>query len=176
MIILHTMKNWSCVRQCMAIAQWHASLSFLDIDVLPLYMYMEGQWTLSAPFKGPPSHFCSHLLAVLLPQIGSDLQNQAGCQTTYGHSEMACITLFLRYWCVTIVYVYVYERSMNTIRTFVGHSITLLQPVVGGHDFLCASMWTWWHSKVCWRFTHVREWFKSSVWVHTIMPEWRTLE
>ena len=24
-------------------------LSFLDIDVLPLYMYMKGQWTLSAP-------------------------------------------------------------------------------------------------------------------------------
>ena len=37
------------VRQCMAIAQRHASLSFLDIDVLPLYMYMKGQWTLSAP-------------------------------------------------------------------------------------------------------------------------------
>ena len=24
-------------------------LSFLDIDVLPLYMYIKGQWTLSAP-------------------------------------------------------------------------------------------------------------------------------
>jgi len=33
----------------MAIARRHASLSFLDIDVLPLYMYMKGQWTLSAP-------------------------------------------------------------------------------------------------------------------------------
>jgi len=60
------------VGQCMAIARRHASLSFLDIDVLPLYMYMEGQWTLSAPLHGPPSHFPSHLLAVLLPQIGSD--------------------------------------------------------------------------------------------------------
>jgi len=38
------------VGQRMAIAQRHASLSFLDIDVLPLYMYMKGQWTLSAPF------------------------------------------------------------------------------------------------------------------------------
>ena len=40
-------------------------LSFLDIDVLPLYMYIKGQWTLSAPLYGPPSHFCGHLLAVL---------------------------------------------------------------------------------------------------------------
>jgi len=36
--------------QRMAIAQRHASLSFLDIDDLPLYMYMKGQWTPSAPF------------------------------------------------------------------------------------------------------------------------------
>jgi len=31
------------VGQCMAIARRHASLSFLDIDVLPLYMYIKGQ-------------------------------------------------------------------------------------------------------------------------------------
>src|SRR5210317_2156585 len=83
--------------QCMAIAQRHASLSFLDIDVLPLYMYMKGQWTPPAPLYGPPSRFCVHLLAVLLPQIGSDFRNRAGCRTMYGHSAKACITLFLRY-------------------------------------------------------------------------------
>ena len=85
------------IRQCMATAQRHASLSFLDIDVLPLYMYMKGQWTLSAPLYGPLSHVCSHLLAVLLPQVGSDFRNRAGDQTMYGHSTKACITLFLRY-------------------------------------------------------------------------------
>jgi len=37
-------------QRTMAIAQRHASLSFLDIDDLPLYMYMKGQWTPSAPF------------------------------------------------------------------------------------------------------------------------------
>jgi len=42
--------SWLAVGQCMAIVQTlHASLSFLDIDVLPLYMYMKDQWTLSAP-------------------------------------------------------------------------------------------------------------------------------
>ena len=64
--------------QCMAIAQRHASLSFLDIDVLPLYMYMKGQWTPPAPLYGPPSHFCGHLLAVLMPQITGDINSTYG--------------------------------------------------------------------------------------------------
>jgi len=59
------------------------SFCCLDIDVLPLYMYMKGQWTLSAPLYGPPSRFCVHLLAVLLPQIGSDFRNRIGCPTMY---------------------------------------------------------------------------------------------
>jgi len=58
-------------------------LSFLYIGNSLMYMYIEDQWTLSAPLYGPPSHVCGHLLAVLLPQIGSDFRNRTGCPTMY---------------------------------------------------------------------------------------------
>ena len=43
-------KSSRLIGQCMAIAQRHASLSFLYIDVITfMYMYIKDQWTLSAP-------------------------------------------------------------------------------------------------------------------------------
>jgi len=58
-------------------------LSFLYIGNSLMYMYIKGQWTLPAPLKGPPSQFCGHLLAVLMPQIGSDFRNRTSCPTMY---------------------------------------------------------------------------------------------
>src|SRR5210317_1193930 len=58
-------------------------LSFLYIGNARMYMYIKDQCTLSVPLWGPPSHLRGHLLAVLLPPIGSDFRNRTGCPTMY---------------------------------------------------------------------------------------------
>ena len=84
-------------------------LSFcsLDIDVLPLYMYNKGQCFFSVVLWGPPSPLLACLLAVLLPQIGSDFRNRTGCSTmyhqnveVYSHSPSYILVILL---CICII-------------------------------------------------------------------------
>jgi len=48
----------------------------------------------SAPLYGPPSRFCVHLLAVLLPQIGSDFDKSKRFNENY-HSHLSFIQIKL---------------------------------------------------------------------------------
>ena len=149
----HTYEYFWCDWRCLAIKCWYTIILLLRYWCFAIvYVYERAMDTISTILGPSIIRLWPLLLVVLWPQIGSDFRNRAGCQTVYGHSAKACITLFLRYWCFTIVYVY--ERAIDTISTIVWPSITRLQPLVGGS---LASGWV--------RFS------KSSRWSDNVWPQ-----